>query len=250
MVSIVDVVTRAEEVAVTTLAQPAHAAATTLTVLHAGSLAPPPNVVQIGAEYIRYDGIAGNTLTGCTRGVKLGGAGAPPGDHAHGAGVAQGATILNHVWPGVMWPYAGAIAPPGWLPCDGAAVSRTTYAALFAAIGVTFGPGDGSTTFTLPDTRGRVLLGASATYPLGSTGGAATVTLTAAQSGLPAHTHTHTDYTFGTNTNTCATCGASRLVNVTETAGGDTTGSAGGTGAGAAHENLPPYLAATAIIKV
>lgn len=52
-----------------------------------------------------------------------------------------------------------AVAPNGWLICDGSAVSRTTYAALFALIGVTYGPGDGATTFNLPDFQGRVLAG-------------------------------------------------------------------------------------------
>jgi len=50
-------------------------------------------------------------------------------------------------------------APSGWLPCNGAAVSRTTYAALFARIGTTYGAGNGSTTFNLPDLRGEFLRG-------------------------------------------------------------------------------------------
>lgn len=62
--------------------------------------------------------------------------------------------------PGLMAPYGGAAAPSGWLLCYGQAVSRTTYATLFAAIGTTFGPGDGATTFNLPDLRGRVAAGA------------------------------------------------------------------------------------------
>lgn len=49
--------------------------------------------------------------------------------------------------------------PAGWLECDGAAVSRTTYAALFTAIGTTYGAGDGSTTFNLPDLRGEFIRG-------------------------------------------------------------------------------------------
>jgi microcystin-dependent protein len=58
--------------------------------------------------------------------------------------------------PGVLMPYAGATAPSGYLLCDGAAVSRTIYAALFTAIGTAYGAGDGSTTFNVPDLRGRV----------------------------------------------------------------------------------------------
>lgn len=56
-------------------------------------------------------------------------------------------------------PYAGSVVPIGWLACDGSAVSRATYAALFAAIGTTWGIGDGATTFNLPDMRGRVPVG-------------------------------------------------------------------------------------------
>lgn len=56
---------------------------------------------------------------------------------------------------GVMIDFAGTTAPGGWLMCDGAAVSRTVYAALFTAIGTAYGTGDGSTTFNLPDYRGR-----------------------------------------------------------------------------------------------
>jgi microcystin-dependent protein len=54
-----------------------------------------------------------------------------------------------------MIDYAGGTAPSGWIMCDGAAVSRTVYAGLFAAIGTAYGAGDGSTTFNLPDFRGR-----------------------------------------------------------------------------------------------
>lgn len=61
--------------------------------------------------------------------------------------------------PGVVFPYAGATAPDGWLLCDGSAISRTTYAALFAAISTAHGTGDGSTTFNIPDYRGRFLRG-------------------------------------------------------------------------------------------
>jgi microcystin-dependent protein len=60
---------------------------------------------------------------------------------------------------GTVLDFAGAVAPAGWLLCDGSSVSRTTYANLFAVIGVTHGSGDGSTTFSLPDGRGRVAAG-------------------------------------------------------------------------------------------
>lgn len=69
-------------------------------------------------------------------------------------------TVSAIVPPATVLPYAAASAPDGWLLCDGSAVSRTTYAALFAAIGTTYGVGDGSTTFNLPNTQGVFLRGA------------------------------------------------------------------------------------------
>lgn len=56
---------------------------------------------------------------------------------------------------GVMIDYAATVAPAGWLMCDGSAISRTVFASLFATISTTYGVGDGSTTFNLPDFRGR-----------------------------------------------------------------------------------------------
>jgi microcystin-dependent protein len=77
----------------------------------------------------------------------------------------------NAVIPsGAIMPYAGASAPTGFLLCDGSAVSRTTYAALFAVLGNTHGQGDGSTTFNIPDYRGRFLRG---TDDMGTGAGAA-----------------------------------------------------------------------------
>ncbi len=61
--------------------------------------------------------------------------------------------------PGSMIAFAGKAIPEGWLLCNGALVSRTTYARLFAAIGTAWGAGDGSTTFKLPDADGRVMQG-------------------------------------------------------------------------------------------
>ena len=61
--------------------------------------------------------------------------------------------------PGTIIHYAGRTVPSGWLICNGANVSRTDYAALFAAIGTIYGAGDGSTTFNLPDLHHRVLEG-------------------------------------------------------------------------------------------
>ena len=71
------------------------------------------------------------------------------------------APIQNGVFPGMGMPHFGllTVVPAGWLLCDGTAVSRTTYAALFAAIGTLWGAGDGVTTFNLPDARGQFLRG-------------------------------------------------------------------------------------------
>lgn len=92
---------------------------------------------------------------------------------------------------GDLKPYAGSAAPDGWLECDGSAVSRSAYAALFGIVGVIWGPGDGSTSFNVPDLRGRALLGHDGSHAVGSTGGAASVVLSVAQ--LPAHSHAVTD---------------------------------------------------------
>jgi microcystin-dependent protein len=77
--------------------------------------------------------------------------------------------------------------PPGWLLCDGSAVSRVTYAELFDVIGTNYGAGDGSSTFALPNLQDRVPIGASATRPAGTAGGAETVALTPAE--MPHHAH-------------------------------------------------------------
>lgn len=68
-------------------------------------------------------------------------------------------TISRSAPPGKIAPFGQTAAPVGWLVCDGSAVSRTTYGALFNAIGTTWGVGDGATTFNLPDCRGEFLRG-------------------------------------------------------------------------------------------
>jgi microcystin-dependent protein len=73
--------------------------------------------------------------------------------------------------PGLIQMYAGATAPSGWLLCNGAAISRTvTYTGLYAVIGTTYGVGDGSTTFNLPDFRGVFPKGAGTTTRDNDTG--------------------------------------------------------------------------------
>lgn len=65
-----------------------------------------------------------------------------------------GTQVASSTPAGAVLSFAMNTAPTGWLECDGAAIARTTYATLFAAIGTTFGEGDGSTTFNIPDLRG------------------------------------------------------------------------------------------------
>lgn len=115
-----------------------------------------------------------------------------------GAGVYQrhplGASALL-VPPGSVSAYAGINVPGGWLHCDGSAIDRTIYADLFAAIGSTYGNGDGVTTFNIPNLRGRNVIGLNSSETdfdaLGETGGAKRHTLTTDE--MPAHTHTITD---------------------------------------------------------
>jgi microcystin-dependent protein len=105
---------------------------------------------------------------------------------------------------GAVTAFAGSVAPTSWLLCYGQNVSRTVYAPLFAVIGTTYGAGDGTTTFTVPDMRGRAVAGKddmggtaasrltatvlSAANTLGATGGTQTHTMTSAE--MPVHTHT------------------------------------------------------------
>ena len=72
-------------------------------------------------------------------------------------------------------PWSSSSVPSGFLECDGAAVSRSTYSALFAIVGTTYGAGDGASTFNLPDLQDNVAMGKSGTKALASTGGANTV---------------------------------------------------------------------------
>ena len=77
-------------------------------------------------------------------------------------------TVSEGAQPGDYKMIAGSTIPDGWLLCNGAAVSRTTYAKLFAAIGTRYGSGNGSTTFNLPNFNGRHVLGTTNTGNLGS----------------------------------------------------------------------------------
>lgn len=172
---------------------------------------------------------------------------------------------------GAILDYAGATAPTGWLFSFGQAVSRTTYAALFAALGTTYGAGDGSTTFNLPDLRGRVVAGqddmggTSANRltnqsggldgdTLGATGGAETHTLTTPQ--IPAHNHTATD--SGHQHGVVNSGSAVQLQGPGGGWGGNVAGglsgvgaasiTVGNTGGGGAHNNVQPTIILNKII--
>lgn len=112
-------------------------------------------------------------------------------DGTHVSAIApQGADI------GTIKMHGSVTAPAGYLNCDGTAISRSSYAALFAVIGTNFGVGDGSTTFNLPDLRGRAPVGQGTgagltTWSIGGAAGGESITLSSAH--LPAHIHTITD---------------------------------------------------------
>lgn len=72
------------------------------------------------------------------------------------------AGLHDFLAPGLVLPFAGSASPVGWLLCQGQAVSRTTYAGLFEVIGITYGAGNGTTTFNVPDLRGEFVRGLDA----------------------------------------------------------------------------------------
>lgn len=159
-----------------------------------------------------------------------------------------------------MWPTTSA--PSGFLLCNGAAVSRTIYADLFAVIGTAFGSGDGTTTFTLPNLKNRFPIGAGDLYALAATGGskdavvvAHTHTGTTDSASLTGSFNTAAQYPNGTGVFSTGSGysgnGADPSPNYTVNMNashthGFTTGSTGTSGTNA---NLPPYLALYFIIK-
>lgn len=156
--------------------------------------------------------------------------------------------------------FAGASTPLGYLLCNGAAISRTTFAALFTAIGTVWGAGDGTTTFNVPDLRGRAPVGAGqgtglTNRALAANGGAETVALTAANNGPhthsivdPGHFHGANAYFnngFGPGLNAALDPNAPGY-NTLSSVTGVTVASSG---SGTAHDNMQPFAAVNFIIK-
>lgn len=147
--------------------------------------------------------------------------------------------------PGAIITFGGTSAPTGYLDCDGSAVSRSTYSALFSAIGTTWGSGNGTTTFNVPDLSRRVLMGSGGTgsatiaNSVGSTGGAETHTLTTAE--IPSHSHTMTWY-FNQS-------GGVSYATRDSTNGTNTANQTGSTGGGGSHNNIQPSAIVKYVIK-
>ena len=165
----------------------------------------------------------------------------------------DGSNLSGLLPPGVIIPYGVSAAPSGYLLCNGQAVSRTTYSALFAVVSALYGEGNGSSTFNVPDLRGRfiagwdagtsVLTSVTAGMILGSsianTGGVEAVTLSVAQ--IPAHTHKQYS-----RWNQHAGNPQSPPPYEMQVTLGEDTGSTGGDGA---HSNIPPAMILNFIIK-
>lgn len=146
---------------------------------------------------------------------------------------------------GMAW-YTNS-APSRWLICDGRAISRTTYSALFAIFGTLYGTGDGATTFNLPDLRGRVPAGADSSTiagaanrvttganTLGGSGGSERVALSISE--MPSHTH---GFTSG---GSAIAGGTGTTANMTTGGGSFVQTAISNTGGGASHQNMQPYL--------
>lgn len=136
--------------------------------------------------------------------------------------------------PGHIKAVGFAAVEAGYLACDGAAVSRATYAALFTAIGVSWGAGDGSTTFNTPDLKGRAMIGSGAgsgltARTLAGSGGEESHVLTAAE--MPVHSH-------GVPVNTAGTSSVNVAQGENTLAGTPLTNTAG---SGGAHNVMQPY---------
>lgn len=160
---------------------------------------------------------------------------------------------------GTVLDFAGSVIPPGFLSCNGNAVSRTTYTDLFNSIGTAFGVGDGTTTFNLPNFSGRTSVGSgtyidsvsgSVTRSLAQTMGAASHVLTEAQ--MPSHTHIQNahDHSLGRATsNFLLAEGVYGGFAATASNTGAATATNQNTGGGTAHNIMQPSLVLNKMIK-
>ncbi len=174
-----------------------------------------------------------------------------------------GPNYLNLATPiGSVTCFAGTGSPFGYLLCDGSAVDREQYSALFSVIGVIYGSGDGTGTFNLPDLQSRIPVGRNHSQSpftaLAMTGGEITHTLTVGE--MPAHSHTSNAngaqsiggsgyglaYSNGQNTYSGATDVTAGEPNLFQTVAALTINS---TGASQPHNNLQPYIVLNYIIK-
>ena len=162
-------------------------------------------------------------------------------------------TVSNGNATGTIVAFAAAAAPNGWLLCNGAAVSRATYADLFTVIGTNYGVGNANTTFNLPDLRGRFALGkddmggvsadsvtAAEASVLGSSSGAEKHTLTVNE--MPAHTHTLTLRHESSQSN-------QSVASKEDDHSSPYTATTNATGGDQAHNNMPPFQTVNYIIK-
>lgn len=152
--------------------------------------------------------------------------------------------------------YVGTTAPSGWLFCNGDVVSRTTYAALFAAIGTRYGAGDGSTTFKLPDLRGIFVRGAVTTDTLsGTNAGSDTHTHTGTSDSSGSHTHSFSATSTSSSSNTSLSDASPDASVALSTHTHTVSGNTGSNGAhthnitATSSNNIPLHLALNWIIK-